>query len=162
MPPLYGPIAPLNCTRHARFIWISPLSFSQTTRNETTRSGSDMRSRMHASRYRGVVEHERHHRLGHLAHGLMELGLMWIARRHAVHESIDLGGDAGGWSQRRGRRGASRGHGTLGLRAMHGSRRAGLTYRRGQDVASRDEPKCAVERSRADSFTPRNHVYAAP
>ena len=50
MPPLYGPMAPLNYTRHARLMCTSPRSSCHATRNEITRSGSTMRSRILASR----------------------------------------------------------------------------------------------------------------
>ncbi len=43
-PPLYGPIALLNCTRYPRFTCTSPLSSTHGTRNVMIRSGSTMRS----------------------------------------------------------------------------------------------------------------------
>ena len=46
MPPLYGPIELLFCTRQPRCTRILPLSSSQQTRNEITRSGSAMRRRI--------------------------------------------------------------------------------------------------------------------
>ena len=43
-PPLYGPIALLNCTRYPRFVCTSPLSSTHVTRNVMMRSGSTIRS----------------------------------------------------------------------------------------------------------------------
>ena len=43
-PPLYGPIAELNCTRYPMFTCTSPLSSTHGTRNVSTRSGSTIRS----------------------------------------------------------------------------------------------------------------------
>ena len=44
MPPLYGPIALLNCTRYPKLTCISPLSSTQGTRKVKIRSGSTNRS----------------------------------------------------------------------------------------------------------------------
>src|SRR5690606_15167758 len=44
IPPLYGPIAPLNCTRYPMFTCTLPLSSTHGTRNVKTRSGSTIRS----------------------------------------------------------------------------------------------------------------------
>ena len=43
-PPLYGPIAELNCTRNPRCTWSLPASSYHGTRNWRTRSGSTMAS----------------------------------------------------------------------------------------------------------------------
>ena len=43
-PPLYGPIAELNCTRYPRLVCTSPSSSIHVTRKVKIRSGSTMRS----------------------------------------------------------------------------------------------------------------------
>ena len=52
-PPLYGPIAELNCTLNPLFIWISPLSSIQGTLNIICLSGSTKRSNIFSSTYVG-------------------------------------------------------------------------------------------------------------
>ena len=52
-PPLYGPIAELNCTRKPRFTCTWPLSSTHGTRKIMVRSGSTMRSKILASAYFG-------------------------------------------------------------------------------------------------------------
>ena len=50
-PPLYGPIALLNCTRYPLFTCTLPLSSTHGTRNIITRSGSTRRSNKASLRY---------------------------------------------------------------------------------------------------------------
>ena len=52
-PPLYGPMALLNCTLYPRFTWMLWSSSSHSTLNVMTLSGSVMRSRILFLRYRG-------------------------------------------------------------------------------------------------------------
>ncbi|CAM8493654.1 hypothetical protein ESCOCP365M1_20400 [Escherichia coli] len=53
IPPLYGPMAELNCTRHARLTCTWLRSSTHTTRNWITRSGSTRRSSNDIWRYFG-------------------------------------------------------------------------------------------------------------
>ena len=50
-PPLYGPIALLNCTRKPLFTWACPLSSTHGTRNVIIRSGSVILSSKASLRY---------------------------------------------------------------------------------------------------------------
>ena len=50
-PPLYGPMALLNCTLYPLFTWTAPLSSIHGTLKETTLSGSVKRSRIPSLRY---------------------------------------------------------------------------------------------------------------
>ena len=51
IPPLYGPIALLNCTRNPLLTWTCPLSSTQGTRNRICLSGSTSLSRRASLRY---------------------------------------------------------------------------------------------------------------
>ena len=89
-PPLYGPIALLNCTRKPRFTCTFPLSSTQGTANWMNRSGSTKRSMMPFFSYSGCCSNHALEALEHLHHCLMELALSRVAGQDGLVHSLEI------------------------------------------------------------------------